>query len=132
MKKFKSLILAGAVLVSTFAASAQTIERRLIEPEQTVFAPHWFMQAQAGAAETLGEASFGDLISPAAALSFGYRFSPVFSLRAGASGWQAKGSAHYDFANHIYKYNYIQANVDAMVSLTNLFCGWNPTRTLDF
>ena len=132
MKKFKSLILAGAVLVSTFAASAQTIERRLIEPEQTVFAPHWFMQAQGGGSYTLGEGSFGDLISPAAALNFGYRFSPVFALRFGASGWQAKGAAHYDFANHIYKYNYIQGNVDAMLSLTNLFCGWNPTRTLDF
>lgn len=132
MKKFKSILLAGAVLASTFAASAQTIEQRLIEPEKTVFAPHWFMQAQGGAAETLGEASFGDLISPTAALNIGYRFSPVFALRAGASGWQAKGSAHYDFANHIYKYNYVQANLDAMLHLTNLFCGWNPKRTLDF
>ncbi|MDE7236778.1 MAG: OmpA family protein, partial [Paramuribaculum sp.] len=132
MNKFKSLILAGAVLVSSFAASAQTIERRLIEPEKTVFAPHWFMQAQGGGAFTVGEASFGDLISPAAALNIGYRFSPVFSLRAGASGWRAKGAAHYNSANHLYKFDYVQANVDAMLSLTNLFCGWNPTRTLDF
>lgn len=119
------------MLLSTFAASAQTIQRTLIEEEKVVFEPHWFIQAQGGAAETLGEASFGDLISPAAALNIGYRFSPLFSLRAGASGWQAKGAAVTSVID-IYKFNYIQANADAMLSLTNLFCGWNPKRTLDF
>lgn len=131
MKKFKSLLLAGTLVLSTFAASAQTIQRTVIEEEKVVFAPHWFLQVQGGAAETLGEGSFGDLISPAAALNIGYRFSPVFSLRAGASGWQAKGIATTT-VNNVYKFNYIQANVDAVVSLTNLFCGWNPKRTLDF
>lgn len=132
MKKLHSILLAGAVLFGTLGASAQTIEQRLIEPERTVFAPHWFMQVQGGAAETLGEASFGDLISPAAALNIGYKFNPLFGLRAGASGWQAKGAVLMDEAHHIYKFNYIQANVDAMLSLTNLFCGWNPKRVLDF
>ncbi|MDE6278476.1 MAG: OmpA family protein, partial [Paramuribaculum sp.] len=131
MKKFKSLLLAGTLVLSTFAASAQTIQRTVIEEEKVVFAPHWFLQVQGGAAETLGEGAFGDLISPAAALNIGYRFSPVFSLRAGASGWQAKGIATTT-VNNVYKFNYIQANVDAVVSLTNLFCGWNPKRTLDF
>lgn len=131
MNKLYSLILAGVMLIGTLTAGAQTIEQRLIEPEQTVFAPHWFMQVQGGAAETLGEASFGDLISPAAALNIGYRFSPVFGLRAGASGWQAKGAAVAEKTN-LYKFNYINANVDAMLSLTNLFCGWNPKRVLDF
>lgn len=32
---------------------------------KTEFVPHWFMQVQAGAAHTRGEAKFGDLISPA-------------------------------------------------------------------
>lgn len=125
-------MLAGAVLLGTGVATAQTIEQRLIEPEQTVFAPHFYLTVQGGAAETLGEASFGDLISPAAALNIGYKFNPVFGLRLGVSGWQAKGAALYNEATHIYKYNYLQPNLDAVVSLTNAFCGWNPKRTLDF
>ena len=33
---------------------------------------YWYLQVQAGAAYTLGEASFGDLVSPAAAISAGW------------------------------------------------------------
>lgn len=88
------------------------------------------MQLQGGAGMTVGENEGKKLISPAAAINVGYRFSPVFALRAGASGWQAKGS--WVNPRHNYKYNYLQGNVDAMLSLTNLFCGFNPTRTLDF
>ena len=131
--KVKSLVscIASLLLLCSFSVSAQQPERKLVSPEQVVFNPHWFMQLQGGAGYTVGEAeSFGDLISPAAALNFGYQFSPAFGLRFGASGWQAKGSwvsPRYD-----YKFNYIQGNVDAMLSLTNLFCGFNHKRTLDF
>ncbi len=55
------------------------------------FKPHWFIQAQIGAAHTVGEAKFTDLISPAAALNVGYKFVPAFGARVGVSGWQAKG-----------------------------------------
>ena len=34
------------------------------------------MQVQAGAAHTVGEAKFFDLISPAAAVNIGYQFAP--------------------------------------------------------
>lgn len=116
--------------LSTIAAFAQTdgnTETRQIKEEgKTVFNPHWFMQVQAGASHTVGEAKFGDLISPAAALNVGYQFTPLWGLRAGLSGWEAKGA--WVSPQTIYKYNYLQGNVDATLNLSNLFCGYNPTR----
>lgn len=104
--------------------------RKLIEPERTVFNPHWSLQLQAGAGYTIGEAEkFSDLISPAAAINAGYSFSPAFTLRFGASGWQGRGVWVSPYSK--YKYNYLQGNVDAVLSLTNLVCGFNPDRTLD-
>ena len=94
--------------------------------EKTEFVPHWFMQVQAGAAHTRGEAKFGDLISPAAAIYGGYQFTPLWGLRAGISGWQAKGGWAAD--GQLYKYNYLQGNVDATLDLGNLFCRYNPDR----
>ena len=55
------------------------------------FHGHWFIQAQGGIGATVGETKFGDLISPMATVSFGYQFTPVWSLRAGIGGWQGKG-----------------------------------------
>ena len=76
--------------ISVLPISAQ--EQRIKEPEKISFKPHWFIQAQIGAAHTVGEAKFTDLISPAAALNVGYKFAPAFGARVGVSGWQAKGN----------------------------------------
>ena len=43
-------------------------EQKIKEEGKIEFKPHWFMQVQAGAAHTVGEAKFFDLISPAAAV----------------------------------------------------------------
>ena len=56
------------------------------------FNPHWYGQIQGGGAYTLGETAFKDLLSPAAAVSLGYQFTPVVGLRVGAGGWQGKGA----------------------------------------
>ena len=99
------------------------------DKEKTEFDRHWFMQVQAGAAYTLGETGFGDLLSPAAALSAGYRFSPVWGLRFGLGGWQAKGA--WVSPEMHYKFNYLQGNVEAMLDLANLFGRFNPVRTVN-
>ena len=78
---------------------------------------------------TLGETGFGDLLSPAAALSAGYRFSPVWGLRFGLGGWQAKGA--WVSPEMHYKFNYLQGNVEAMLDLANLFGRFNPVRTVN-
>ena len=56
----------------------------------------------------------------------GRQFTPVFGLRLGASGWQARNWQTHPVAE--YKWNYVQANLDATLSLTNLIWGWNPDR----
>ncbi|MFQ6940710.1 MAG: hypothetical protein ACLRSE_11860 [Alistipes finegoldii] len=76
------------------------------------------MQVQAGASYTLGEGPFGKLVSPAAALSAGYQFSPVWGLRFGLSGWQSKGA--WVSPQTTYQYKYLQGNVEATLDLANL------------
>lgn len=80
--------IAGALLLIATPYSG----RAAGDGDRSGFNRHWYLQVQAGAAYTLGETSFGDLVSPAAALSAGYRFSPVWGLRFGLSGWQARGA----------------------------------------
>ena len=130
----KKLIAACAVAMafSPLAASAQTtVVSEGSVTETSEFNPHWFMQLQAGGGYTIGEAKkFKDLVSPAAAINFGYKFNPVIGLRFGVSGWQGRGA--YVAPEKNYKFNYVQPNVDFMLSLTNLFCGFNPNRVLDF
>ena len=70
-----------ALLLSSTVISAQ--EQRIKEEGKTEFKPHWFMQVQVGAAHTLGEAKFSDLISPAAAINVGYQFAPAWRARVG-------------------------------------------------
>lgn len=113
--------------VSSTMAFAQ--EQRIKEEGKTVFNPHWFMQVQAGAAHTIGEAEFTDLISPAAALNVGYKFAPAFGARIGVSGWQAKGG--WVTPEQAYQYKYLQGNLDIMADLSTLFCGFNPNRVFN-
>ena len=88
-------ILASVVLVASLSvANAQKQD----------FNPYWFLQLQGGAAETIGETNWQDLLSPSAAVSLGYQFSPVFAARLNVNGWQAKGAIAGPLTN--YKWNY--------------------------
>ena len=49
---------------------------------------------------TLGEAKFGDLISPNVQLGLGYQFSPVFGMRLQANGWQSMGDVYKRQLHH--------------------------------
>jgi outer membrane protein OmpA-like peptidoglycan-associated protein len=117
-KKLFALTLALA-LMGAAPAQAQT-------RDSVAFNPHWFVQPQVGVGYHVGEAKLGDLLSPAAQLSVGRQFSPVFGLRLGASGWQARNWQTHPVAE--YKWNYVQANLDATLSLTNLIWGWKADR----
>lgn len=90
------------------------------------FRPHWNLQLQGGAAYTLGEAGFGDLISPAAFLSADYRFHQAWGVRVGLGGWQGKGCAVV--AERGYKFDFVQGNVDLMLDFSNLVGGFNHRR----
>ena len=102
------------------------------------FKKHAFLDLQGGAQYTLGEAKFGDLISPNVQLGIGYQFSPVFGMRLQANGWQSKGGwngykATKDGTPYTadYKFKYVAPGLDFMFNLSNLFCGWNPNRVLN-
>lgn len=127
MKKFFALLL--TCVFFSFGMQAQQSDRVIKEEGKTVFKRHAYLQLQGGAAHTIGEAKFMDLVSPAAALNLGYKFSPVFGLRLGASGWQAKGG--WVAPKQDYKFNYAQGNLDLVLDLGSLFAGFNPNRVVN-
>ena len=109
-----------------FMVAMATVTTQAQTRDSVAFQPHWFVQPQVGVGYHVGEAKFSKLLSPAAQLSVGRQFSPAFGLRFGASGWQARNWQTHPVAE--YKWNYVQANLDATLSLTNLIWGWNPDR----
>ena len=133
----KSLFAASLLALGTTSAMAQATYTDPNGDEYT-FNKHWFLDLQGGAQYTLGEAKFGDLLSPNVQLGLGYQFSPVFGMRLQANGWQSKGGWAGFRAqkgetpyNAQYKYKYVAPGVDFMFNLSNLFCGWNPNRVLN-
>lgn len=116
----RNLFTAVLLSLSSFAVAQSGASD--IEKKSSDFQSHWYMQIQAGASHTLGEAKFGDLISPAAGIYGGYQFTPLWGLRAGIAGWQSKGA--WVNPKTIYKYNYLQGNIDATLDLGNLFGGY--------
>ena len=133
----KSLFAASLLTLGTTAAMAQAtyIDK---EGNEYTFNKHFFLDLQGGAQYTLGEAKFGDLLSPNVQLGLGYQFSPVFGMRLQANGWQSKGGWAGFRAqkgetpyNANYKFKYVAPGVDFMFNLSNLFCGWNPNRVLN-
>ena len=137
MKSYKYL-LATAVLASlgmnTMAQATYTDK----DGNEYAFKKHAFLDLQGGAQYTLGEAKFGDLISPNVQLGIGYQFTPVFGMRLQANGWQSKGGWNGYKATKDgtpftadYKFKYVAPGLDFMFNLSNLFCGWNPNRVLN-
>ena len=82
--KIRNLLVAILAMSGTVVFAQE--QRQIKEEGKTVFKPHWFIQAQVGAAHTVGEAKFTDLMSPAAAINIGYKFAPAFGARIGGSG----------------------------------------------
>ena len=137
MKPMK-LFMASAMLAmgATNAMAQATYTDK--EGNEYQFEKHWFLDLQGGAQYTLGEAKFGDLLSPNVQLGLGYQFSPLFGMRLQANGWQSKGGWAGFRANPgetpynaTYKFKYVAPGVDFMFNLSNLFCGWNPNRVLN-
>ena len=124
--KNRLLFLSLAVVLSAQVALAQQSKT---DPSLE-FNPHWFGQIQGGAAYTIGETSvFKDLLSPAAALSFGYQFTPAVGLRFGAAGWQGKGNVVSPY--EVYGFRYVQGQADLTLDLANCFGGYNHRRVFN-
>ena len=130
--KFKNVFLAALLFMGAAAVQAQE------EGAEYEFQKHVFLNVEAGAQHTLGEAKFKDLMSPNVQLGLGYQFSPVLAARLQANAWQSKGGWS-NFRKNAgdppytgkYKFNYVAPGVDVMVNLSNLICGWNPKRVFN-
>ena len=125
--KFKKLALAMMFATASFMAFGQEVQvTEIVQEEAAPFKPYWFIQPQFGMGSTVGEAKVKDLIAPAAALNVGFKFIPALGVRIGASGWEAKGC--WVTPKQVYSFKYIQANLDLLLDLSNMFCGYNPDR----
>ena len=115
-------MIAVALLMMGGVASAQQSK----SDESLEFRPHWSLKVQGGAAHTIGEAPFFELISPAAQLSASYNFHHAMGVRVGLSGWQGKGSEV--LSDEIYRFRYAQLNADYVLDLASLIGGFKHDR----
>ena len=125
--KIKNILLSGVVAMGCISASAQEADKTV-----NVFNPHWYVQAQVGGQYTLGEISFDKLLSPNAQLGVGYNFNKVVGARLSLNAWQSKAGQKVQNTTYKWKWNYVAPMVDATFNLTNLFCGFDPNRVVDF
>lgn len=124
-----------AVLLTACAvmpAQAQNAAEDEADEYEYTFNPHFFLQGQGGIQHTLGEVSFGDLLSPNFQLGVGYEFNPSLAARLSVDFWKSRAGISKDFTpdNKDYKWdwNYVAPSLDLMVDLTNLIGGFNPER----
>ncbi len=122
-----------AVIIALCLAGATVSAQQVSKSDPEVgFNSHWYLQLRGGAAYTLGEGdygTFGDLVSGSANIYAGYQFSPVWGLRFGLEGWQGKGG--WAAPETIYKFNFLQGNVDMTVDLSNWWGGYRHDRFFD-
>ena len=136
--KIKNFI---AVVALAFAGTLTTNAQATYEAADGTkyeFQKHAFLNLEAGAQYTLGEAKFSKLISPNIQIGLGYQFTPVFGARIQANAWQSKGgwngfvpATGGEAYTNDYKFKYVAPGVDFMFNLSNLFCGWNPNRVFN-
>lgn len=158
MKKSMILALACAALVnsSAFAQEVTYVE----DPAQGYtfnrFKDNWFITAEGGVNFQLSRHDINrdalDRFAPAFGLQVGKWFSPLIAFRGGATYLGAKGLSYgkdafglvYDengdpktfvSGNHTYyktKVGNLGVNFDAMLNVTNWWCGYKPNRVYNF
>lgn len=117
----RTLLTACIFCITLGTATAQT-NRQLVMPGIPEFLPHWQLSIQGGAGYDIGEAKFGDLLSPAVQVAGTYQFSEIFGARLAVNGAWARN--RYVFPDMGYKWNFIQPTLELKVDLASLFFGW--------
>lgn len=117
----KKTILSMFILAAgCFTASAQEVETK------EVFNPHWYIQAQGGFQNTLGEIKVRDLISGNAQIAAGYKFNSILGARLTVGAWQSKGGLTLNDEDYKYKWNYVAPTANITIDVLNAFCGYKP------
>ena len=109
------LAFAGGIVSAQQSKSDETLE----------FKPHWSIGVQGGVGATVGETSFAELLSPAAAVNFQWNFHHALGLRLGVGGWQGKGAV---LASDAYAFRFAQLNADILLDMANLIGGYDHAR----
>ena len=129
-----SLLLSGATI-----ANAQTKEKYYSES----WKDNIFISVGVGGQVVTNPSNFdygfGESITPLVNISLGKFFSPVWGIRGQVAGWSGKLHTQYPFENvgkdenwYNYKKKFVALNADAMLNLTNLFCGYKEGRKFEF
>ena len=132
--KMKKLILSALMLTATMAGYAQetTAQDEQKGTTEYVFAPHWFLQLQAGGQYTTGECDFGKLLSPNVQIGIGRQFTPVIGARLALKAWQGKMGYEKSIntPKESYKFTYFNPSLDLMIN----FAGFNysPKHIVDY
>ncbi len=155
MKKSALLALACAAMVSTNAFAAAPEITYVEDPAQGYtfnrFKDNWFLTAEGGINVVFGTTDkvldFKDRIAPAFGLQVGKWFSPIMGFRGGLTYLGQKGAANnsgayglckdangYMMHDGYYKTHIGQlgVNFDAMLNVTNWWCGYKPNRVYNF
>ena len=119
--KMKKLILSALMLTATMAGYAQETAAQDEQKGTTeyVFAPHWFLQLQAGGQYTTGECDFGKLLSPNVQIGIGRQFTPVIGARLALKAWKES-----------YKFTYFNPSLDLMINFAGF--NYNPNHLVDY
>ena len=117
------------IAVALLAMCSVAFAQQSKTDETLEFRPHWSLGIQGGAAHTIGEAQFAELLSPAAQLSLTYKFHHAMGVRFGLGGWQGKGQELV--TPLLYKYQFGQLNADYILDLAGIFGGFNHKRVVN-
>lgn len=149
MKKATLLAMAAALFMSSSAVAQETQEVTYVQdPSQGYlfnrFQDNWFITAEGGAGVYFSHGDskrdLKDRFAPAAGLYVGKWFSPIIGLRAGVHFLESKGLSEVKTApgvllnepmvDGMYKQKFLEVGpvFDAMVNLTNWWCGYKPGR----
>ncbi|WP_353334256.1 OmpA family protein [Bacteroides sedimenti] len=134
MKRKLLLMLLAISPIGLFAQNeGTTVQNQEKALKQYGFWDNWFIQGQIGGQYTFSEdykwSSFGDKLTPTAALNIGKFFSPETGARLQLGGWTSGNYLH--FTNHAYNVNYLNVNADALFNLTNIFLPYKEDRVFN-
>lgn len=145
MRKSTILGLVAALFMGQSALAQSNQEVSYVEdPSQgyifNSFSDNWFVSVEGGMnyyyRHNNSERSFFNRFSPNAGFWVGKWFSPIVGLRGGLNFTQVKAIgeegigyyAKWDNGQNRYRRNEFGANFDAMINLTNWWCGYRPGR----
>lgn len=136
-----SLLMAGAAL-SAVAQTKDTKEKYFTEKAKD----NIFISVGVGAQGLVNpdnfDNGFGHAITPLINVSVGKLFNPIWGIRGQLAGWKTKLNTDYAYVSATqldalggyakYKKNYVTANADLLLNLTNLFAGYREGRNFEF